>query len=500
MTDLLKKNKTSLKMFIIDFSMIFITYVMFLKTHFSVDSYAVYFNMDADNQIRQTRFVNYFFIKFFEKIGFNTCSGQSILTMSFMIASAIVATVLTKLFCKYLKNTSPIKIAAMNGAVLISVVNVFILEWYLYPETMLFYALSLLLATLAIYVVDTDMNIFLKGLIIAVLIFLSLNCYQASMPVFVIYALSLILIKSDFHLTKKSFFESFVAVFSAGFSCVILLIVQKIFYARSEVFQGDRNADLSIETIIGNIKNVFSLMSEVFDGYYFIPRYTIPCFVLIFIVMIIYNFVKSKKSPINYIYCALVLIACFCITFVPHTVTKAIWFAPRTNIGFCAFLSVLALLAIYSLEDVNWEKILKAYVFVIGTFLIINIVQIKNVGIEHFSSNAIEREYALQIQHEINKYEADSGNHIDGIAIVNDTSPRWCYEGIRYNVYDTNTKAYVVPWGGVNLISYYGGRQYHTLEMDPAIYNEHFADKNWDYYTPEEQLVFQDNVMYMCVY
>ena len=56
----------------LNFIFLLFTYGMFLKTHFSLDTYSCYYNMDPEIHIKQSRFLNYLFIKLFQLIGINT--------------------------------------------------------------------------------------------------------------------------------------------------------------------------------------------------------------------------------------------------------------------------------------------------------------------------------------------------------------------------------------------------------------------------------------------
>lgn len=497
----MSKRRDKLNLYLFDLLMAFLTYSMFFKRHFSVDSYCVYYNMDANNQLRATRFINYVFIKFFERIGFNTCKEQWILTGIFIAVSAFSVWFLTGIFKKYITDLTFKKLIALNLAILMTVMNVYILEWYLFPEIMLFYAISLLFAVLAVGIIDSERKFYVKYFLATVFLFISLNCYQVSMPIYVIYGITLFLIRNKFSLTKKAFLESCGVLFSAGLASMLILVEQKIIVNVRADIPTDRNAEFGLETILHNIKNIIGNLRLVLEGYGFLPRYFVSLFLVSIFIIMIYAFVKSKSTSIQYLYLLLVLLVNVSIVFAPHILAKEIWLAPRTIVAIGAVFSTLVIIVLLKLELLRQPKLYEILNIISVLFLLVNFVQIQDVGKNHYINNAIDNEYAVLIQGEINKYEEETGNEIKCIAAVKDENPQWNYRGVRYTIFDTNIKIFNVSWGFSYAISYYSnGRYYSATDMNEEIYNENFKGKDWDKYKPEEQLVFDKDTLYMVVY
>ena len=497
MKDSLMKKRQDFLIFTFDLLAVFFTYSMFIRKHFSIDSYMVYYNMDPDNQIRQTRLVNYVLIKLFEVIGFNTCKYQSILTGIFIVVAAFSVLFLTKIFLKYAEKLTLVKIITVNLAILIFVINIYILEWFLYPESMLFYAISLFFAVFAVGIIDLNGKFFVRYFVATIFLLISLNCYQASMPIYVIYGVTLLWVKNKFTLTQKAFFESFCVIFSAGFSSVCILIEQRIAANFGAIFQSDRGAKFSLEIIINNINTVFNESKRIFSGYNFLPKYIIPLFIICVFTIIIYAFIKDRSRFNQYLYLVLVINTNFFIVLLPHIITKIVWFAPRTIVGMGAFLSTIVIIAIYKSKS---DIIYKISAIISALFILFNYVQIQDVGINHFANNVLENEYSVLIQDEINEYEKKTGNKITSIASVNDENPQYNYRGVKYTIFDTNVKAFIAKWGTPYLIGYYNDRNYNMTDMNEKVYNDNFKGKDWEKFEPEEQLVFIENTLYICIY
>lgn len=492
-TESINKNKVFI---FINFVIIFITYDIFLNMHFSLDSYAVYFDMDAPNQLRQSRFMNYIFIRLFELMGINTCRSQVLLTFIFMLMSALSASIITNILDKSFNGLSIKKYIAVDFAVLITFVNVFILEWYLYPEITLFYGLSLVFSVLALLILYKNTG-FLSCLISGVCVFISLNFYQASMPLFVVYGLMIVAVKNKLTINYKSFKETVSVILVGGVSSVFMLIVQKIAISVGITGGGDRDAKLGLEIVLSNCIQVIKLQKKVWEGFEFLPSWLLPVFALVAFITFIY-FSRGKLKINNYVYYFVLLMISYIIIFAPHFVTETIWLVPRTIIAIGAFFSAMVVCVIFVVDN----RAVRYSIIISVVFLIMNGIQIKKVALNHLKSNSLDEEYSIIIQNEIEKYETINNIKIKNIAAVNDISPKYNYEGIEYAPpsSDTNIRAFVVPWAQVNIINYYNNTDYKQVEMNEEIYGKFFADKDWDSFIPEEQMVFDGDTLNIAYY
>ena len=80
-------------------------------------------------------------------------------------------------------------------------INVYILEFYLFPEGILLFTVGLITVTISIQFIVGDLSI--KNIIISfIFLFISLNTYQIYISFFIIYSLTIILIKNEFRMNK----------------------------------------------------------------------------------------------------------------------------------------------------------------------------------------------------------------------------------------------------------------------------------------------------------
>lgn len=471
---------------------LFITYGIFLRMHYSLDSYASFYESDANMQLQSARYLHYLIGTLLLKCGINRVVYQSLFTMVLIFSLGWVTARLTERISSMIYSEKRvIKVLIWLSAV-IGVVNVFLLEWFLYPETTLFYSCAIVFAIEAVLVV-VEKTGWRRYILSLSFLLLSLFSYQAAMPVFVIYHLTVILLRNNFKATKRAVKESLVGIGIGFTGSVILVLMQKI------VGAGGREASLDIKNIVNNVKVLLVYQKEIWkDQLGFWPKYVLAVLSVLLLIIII---IQVKKHA-NYKSLGLLLFALsvsYTIVFAPHLITKELWLAERTVVGFWSFVSSLCLLLTVIVN--KYQNKIRFYVLV-GLVLVvgINMVYIWKIGYNHIKSNENDRDYIAAIQEAIEDYERDHGVEIRNIATCKDDNFEYVYPGIKYARYDTNVKCFCVDWGDVTALNYYTGRNYQKVEMDESIYHSFFEGRDWNSFNALEQIIFQGNTVYICFY
>lgn len=479
---------------ILNFIVIFMTYGMFLIKHYSVDSYTCYFNNGIDAHLLSSRYVNYFLIKLLNIFDINLVEAQSVFTFFFIVVLSFISTKISLMVYNLLCSESTLLFCLVDLAVLISFVNVFILEWFLFPETMLFYACSLMACFYAVIVISENFS--WKNILGAsVLLLISICCYQASLGFFVIYALTIIMLKNNFKLNRKSFINSSIILIIGASASFIAILSQRIVRLFLENLGSSRTAKLSISLLVSNAQSILDTQKKIWlYGFNLLPKYILLFLGFILLVSIIAAFSKKRVSSILYL--ILLLVANYAITFAPHLLLDTQWYPPRTIVSFFAFFSSIFIIAIFLYKN-NYKHIILFY-GLIGAFLVINYIKIEDIGLNSFANNKLDESIAHMIETQIKDYEKLNNITIKNISIVNDELPSYSYPEVNYCIYDTNVKAFAVPWTAVNTINYYNSENYTQVPMDTAIYNKYFKGKNWDQFKPAEQMIFVGDTLY-CV-
>lgn len=497
--ELLSKEKNlSLYSFIINILITSLTYGMFLQMHYSVDSYAIIYNNAGQQYLMQGRVISYFLNSILNVLNFNPTLNQKVLTLSLIICIAISMTTLINILYKLFEEKNIEKWIALHIIIFISFLNVFLLEWFLYPEITLFLGIGLVSTVFGIWILsinDRIINIFIGFILLNI----SMGIYQANLGIFIIYSLAICFIKNKGNLNRTSIVSSIKILSIGALTSIFNILILKILVYSGIAPKSDREPNLGFEIIKNNILGIFEAQKNIWSNTYkFLPKYILIIFVCTIIFITIYLLRKNKLNLKNIIYIISIVLINYLIIFVPHIFTSILWIAQRTIISFFTFISFLCLIALFYSQNNK-----KTYLLLVSTsviFLTINFISIQLIGSNHIASNKIDREFSILINNEIEKYEKEYGITIKNIAAECDTQPTYSYQDIKYCIYDTNVRAFVTQWANVNMISYYSNRYYNKVEMDKEIYDEHFKGRNWNDFNIDEQLIFKDDTLYLIIY
>ena len=91
---------------------------------------------------------------------------------------------------------------------------------------------------------------------------------------------------------------------------------------------------------------------------------------------------------------------------------------------------------------------------------------------------------------EINKYEAESGTQIKNIELCTDQKSDLV----------SGENALTEKYAFEPLMEYVSGREFKVKNMSENTRTQKFNKKDWKTYSPSEQLIFENDTMYLCVY
>ena len=109
----------------------------------------------------------------------------------------------------------------------------------------------------------------------------------------------------------------------------------------------------------------------------------------------------------------------------------------------------------------------------------------------------MDKAITLQISNMIQEYEERTENKIDKISIYQDASKQYVYPNLKDSG-DMKISTYAADWCISRILKLYTGRELEVIESEESK-KEEFLQKNWDYFS-KEQIIFEDNVMHLCVF
>ena len=91
---------------------------------------------------------------------------------------------------------------------------------------------------------------------------------------------------------------------------------------------------------------------------------------------------------------------------------------------------------------------------------------------------------------EIDRYESETGNTVNTIVFGADQNPG-----------PVAGNAFAADWGVAGIFDFVsGGRVFHAQKISEEEQTKHFQNKDWTDYVPDEQMVFEDDTLYLCIW
>lgn len=491
-----KNNKNQMYTFFVMLMFAVIICSNFFRMHFSQDTYCINVDYGYDR-----------YIKHFLSIGRILGAVQMFITKklnipfeTMVIGSSVSATILLTLSW-FMLYSYTIKIAKIGEnkkkQLLIAGITFSIIFNFCTFETLVFaeaivLAFSILCATLASCIYTSNLK--RKNIYTAILIFLTILAYQTSTSLFLIITLVFIAFKNKGNIKeilKKSIYVGLIY----GVSMILGLLITK--------FLGNYLNWVERETTLLSIKEMIQTIFKYLDfivikNFYIEPKGWNFIVIIFLTIIFIAQVIKSKEyfHILEYI----VLVALCCI--IPILPLMAIpikdqYMETRMAMVFGALAGTLLLYLILVMKA-DETKVIKDIISIITiTLFVINSIYFIRSSSENIATGYIDRNIAKSIIYNIEKYEKENDIKLKKIIVGYDKKPIYYYEG-QIMLRSANGRGLATNFTVAPLIEYYCGEKYEWYVSQEEI-DERFLEKNWDAYS-EEQLVFEGDTLYLCVY
>ncbi|MCM1236765.1 MAG: glucosyltransferase domain-containing protein [Ruminococcus flavefaciens] len=472
-----------------------IVFGVMLTKHYVSDSYAYLankFSYNANN-FSLGRVGDYFVNDIMAKLGFDYVRQQKLFVLFLIVCLAFSTEFI---YFTYIKNLDMNNNLLIELGVLALYCNVFIVEWLSFVEMDLLWGLSILFMTFSFHYIKCPFKVadMLKSLI---LLTISLSFYQAAIGYFVIAGMLYMYICHKGKLDKSTFSDNIKLLLVGALAGMINIFSLLLLQLFGMAIVTSRTGKLTIGQIIQNVNTILKTAIQLFvdtDGMY--PKYLFMAgFLVLTLVSVLITY--RKKGIWGCIYIFLLNLCSVGIVFFPHLMTTDIWMAQRTMVSFWGLLTVPCIVIAVNCDRDIWMDISAA---VMGIMLTISAVCIQSVSANVIANSKLDVEYSNMIEKEIQKYEQSTGNTVTRVSMVMDGNPSDRYNAVDYRRYDMNIRTWVVSWGNLNCLNFYSQKQYEGCEMNEEVYENYFSGKDWDYWSPQEQLIFRDDTLYMAVY
>ena len=491
----MKTNKINIYIFLGMLIFAFIVCSNFLKEHYTNDSYYVSaygYDYYVRHFLLSNRMFSALFLLIFKWLDIPFYKEITIMAVILTFIMVLAWFILYKFVIKLMKKEKSIIYNILIGlASFLVVFNMCTAEGLLYVEvgTMPF---GILFAILGACILATDRKF--KYVISLILVTMSGLFYQATSAMFVLLALVLIAIKHKGNIKAIIKDTIFIAVIY-GIAMIVNFIGVKI-WAK---ILGDEFRKFEMPSIVAILATILKFGETILiDNVGIGPKYFYLALIAILTVIFIIGIILRKKDYFMILEYVTLIILSIIIPIIPILATPATqYIEPRMAMCFGSIIGIL-IIFLLAVVEIDRNKYLLIAVATITIFnFIINSVFLITASSATLVTNRLDHFIVKDIIQEIEKYETTSGKTIKNVGIAFDKKYTMYYEGepaLRcYNVRSMGTS-----WAVKEIISTFTGRTFKNTNV-PQDIKEKFLQNDWDRYN-KEQLVFEEENLYICIY
>ena len=242
------------------------------------------------------------------------------------------------------------------------------------------------------------------------------------------------------------------------------------------------------------------------------PKFLFFAFIFVFAVIITYQSVSSKKiQPL--LRAAVACGALVVCAMLPHVMMSYFYVMPRSALAL-AGVGGLLVVAIAQGTGERGERreergertgndgcvrVLRVVSLVLAVVFTVIIAGFQlDMQISSIRNNRLDAVEIALAAEEIRKYEAESGFVITHVYLLNDSRTVFFRPDFR-KYHDLTIRTLSVSWMVAPHFSDALGRELSDLPTPEGAFERLFAGREWDDFDPE-QMVFEDNFLYFCIY
>ncbi len=496
---ILGKNKDKITAFFCNFVLVTVFFGGLLRKSYNGDTitYMVYPMDSADERLRGGRYLIMLFDYLLDKIGIRTTDIYYICIFLSMVLLAICICILQHVFKRFLHSDSQIIVLGYNLAIGLAFCNVLFMEYFMFVEMTIFMLMGFFFATLGVYLYTE------KKYVATVISFAVGVClYQMVVSYAAIVLLFYYMLSNEFTWSKKAVLEEMFAVITpmclAAANLVAIKIVSRLskLHTFGYTFAQPGGAS-SISSKANDVLN--SLIMFLDDSYTLLHGSYVPAIIIVMSMAITIYLLIKQKGILSVLYYFVAIIVALALIFIVPLMEDIYFFPPRMSFLLYVVQGILVATAISLLSGASKEVLIKLVSYVTMGYMWLQMISCFFIVSGRYVANTLDMTYCNIILKEIEKYEEANNTSVTKIAVTTDNyAPAFYeeskvhYEQINERILGLTTRSAFEAWYG---------RHFEPAGDIPAdIYDEYFADKNWDYFDINEQLIIRGDTAYLCIY
>ncbi len=482
-------------------------FLLIFNKHFSMDDYVTYFDQKgvaatvSSASYRICLGILLYILNFF---GINVTDCQIYFGILLVIILAWCTTKITSVIYNEIQSPSKkLSYSLINIGSIILFANVFLTEWLWYALAYLQWGLSIVGMTYgAIYITKTNKNI--KNWIIGfAFLILAAGSYQISIAYYVCVVMVLVFLKNSGNFDKSAVVSILQAAFAAVLAIIGTILITKLLVGVG-ILVNDGRIKLDGTDIESLLKGIVTCLWSVWiHGLGILPKGSMVIVLTIVLLVTVSQMHNCKVEIFTGIYSVIVLLSGQCVMFIALFLQGNFNPTPRTMVPTFGLFSICAWLFVYFYNTSQTSDLMniKIMITVFAAFIFLNILKIQGVSIDIIKTNTLDQYYINEINECIQNYEERENIDIKKVGFCNDANISYrYYSSIDNNVLgDMLGKAFINDWSDANALNYYTGRNLEKIEVSQKI-QEYFGEKDWDNAYLEQQIIYDGDKIYICVY
>lgn len=460
--------------------------------YFSVDSFNIVFDPAPYWNFMNGRYLNTGIILASLRLGLDQIFDQKIFLILWIVSTAITCSIVAKSLLQYLAFNYKTVIIT-TAAVAISFVNVFMMELLLFPEMAMVLMIGSLCLGLAIYF--SLMNCHNKLVVWAISAFFllaALGSYQSYIAIYITFVCAGFWLKGK-NSIKQILVNVGLSLIIGGVASLINVLLLKTLVLKGILADSGRGATFSMHSIIENIKMILKYQIDFWENCDDLYRVALimPIIGIGLLALSIGILRKLDDSKKKIMLCFTVL-GSYILAFAPHIIEKEAILTPRSNIGIWATISLVIIFS-----QIYVRRLSNCLLVII---IASNIFYMQNMLTNTRVVNAIDFVEGEQISRSIMDYEKKSGKYITKVGIAYDKYPTLYHPISEYANAQLGARILATDYSGYRFIGYLLKRSLEKVNMPSEIYENYFANKDWPSLNINDQIYFEGDTMYWCVY
>lgn len=464
--------------------------ICFAFQHFSIDSYGIVNQsfIHLHSLISSYRYFGALLFYILTIIGHNPIINSLPDICLYILLVSLSNTLFAFFINNKLKSNSIVSKIIINLSIIITFANVWFTNYLTFPECIFFSALSIFLIYLSIIVLFTNKyNCAIRIILSGIFLICSTAVIQQFLVVFIIYSFLLLSIVTT-NKSEKTTLKLYLILILFIIICSVIYFIIGILVIKIYNFIPNSRVALNLDSILSNLKYfAFNQHSYLKGRGFFNTEILTVCYLIVAAIWLVsfIHYVKKHKFKLKSVLLLISYIAAYSSSFGMGLISTS-----RSHRTMFGLFSVFALFSIGSILLMNNKFAKYVLCAVLITVYGLNIYKTVEMSINQYVTNTTERVYINLYISDINTYEKESKHTVDKIEICTDS---------HCDTIETES-ALTVSDAFDPLIRYNSGKKYDVKNMSEDTKNKLFGNNDWKEYVPSEQLIFDNDTLYLCVY